>query len=561
MTQEYKLKDISSLSSIKNFDKVEAEVEGVQDGKVLLVKVDDKVHAISPRCTHYGAPLKLGVVTPEGRITCPWHGACFNVKSGDIEDAPAPAALNTFELVEKDGAVYIHGEESAIKSGQRLSEHKCSASGPGGLVIVGGGSGTLGVILAIRELGYTGAITIISCEPNLIIDRTKLSKVLIPDPEKLQWRSPEWYKEVGIETVSDEVTSVDFEQKIVVTRTGKTFPYTKLVLATGGVPRTLPLEGFQLLENIFKLRTVTDVQQILDAIGEEKKKKVVVIGSSFIGLEVGNALAKDNEVTIVGQEKAPLERVMGFEVGQIFQRNLEKAGVNFHLSAGVAKATPSNEEARKVGAVHLQDGTVLPADVVILGVGVRPATDFLQGNPAVTLEKDGSIKTDEHFAIPNLDNNVFAIGDIATYPYHGPGTDPENGTYTRIEHWNVAQNAGRSVASSIVHALKSPSSTLQKRKPKIFIPIFWSALGSQLRYCGNTPNGWDDLILQGEPENGKFVAFYTKGDTVVAVATMGVDPVMVKSAELMRRGNMPSKKEIEAGKDVLTVEVPEGVRI
>lgn len=158
MAQEYKLKDISSLSGINNFDKIEAEVEGVQDGKVLLVKYDDKVHAISPKCTHYGAPLKLGVVSPEGRITCPWHGgeylimsclvyvpysngifiACFKVESGDIEDAPAPAALNTFDLVEKSGAVYIRGEESAIKTGQRISEHKCSAHGPGGLVIVGG---------------------------------------------------------------------------------------------------------------------------------------------------------------------------------------------------------------------------------------------------------------------------------------------------------------------------------------------------------------------------------------------------------------------------------------
>lgn len=560
MAQEYKLKNISSLSGINNFDKVEAEVEGVQDGKVLLVKYDDKVHAISPKCTHYGAPLKLGVVSPEGRITCPWHGACFNVKSGDIEDAPAPAALNTFDLVEKSGAVYVRGEESAIKTGQRISEHKCSAHGPGGLVIVGGGSGTLGVILAIRELGYSGAITIITREPNLIIDRTKLSKALIPDPEKIQWRSPEWYKEVGIESVSDEVTSVDFSQKSVVTRSGKTFPYTKLVLATGGVPRSLPLEGFQLLENIFKLRTVTDVQQILKAIGEEKKKKIVIIGSSFIGMEVGNALSKENEVTIVGQEQAPMERVMGVEVGRIFQRNLENSGVNFKLSAGVAKATPSNEEARKVGAVHLQDGTVLPADVVVLGVGVRPATDFLQGNPAVTLEKDGSIKTDEHFAVPGLNNDVFAIGDIATYPYHGPGTDPEKGTYTRIEHWNVAQNSGRSVASSILHTLNDPS-PLQKTKPKVFIPIFWSALGAQLRYCGNTPNGWDDLILKGEPENAKFVAYYCKGNTVVAVATMGMDPVMVKSAELMRRNNMPSKKEIQDGVDVLTVGMPQGVRI
>ncbi|KAL4801931.1 hypothetical protein BDV18DRAFT_164442 [Aspergillus unguis] len=561
MAQEYKLKDISSLSGIKNFDKVEAEVEGVQDGKVLLVKYEDKVHAISPKCTHYGAPLKNGVVSPEGRITCPWHGACFNVKSGDIEDAPAPAALNTFELQEKGGAVYIRGDESAIKTGQRISEHKCSASGPGGLVIVGGGSGTLGVILSIRESGYSGAITIISREPNLIIDRTKLSKALIPDPEKIQWRSPEWYKEVGIEHVSDEVTSVDFGEKKVATKSGKAVPYTKLVLATGGVPKTLPLDGFQVLDNIFKLRTVTDVQHILSAVGEEKKKKIVVIGSSFIGMEVGNALSKDNEVTIVGQESAPMERVMGAEVGRIFQRNLEKAGVKFKLSAGVSKATPSNDEARKVGAVHLQDGTVLPADIVVLGVGVRPATDFLQGNPAVTLEKDGSLKTDEHFAVPGLKNDVFAIGDIATYPYHGPGTDPEKGTYTRIEHWNVAQNAGRSVASSILHTLNNKTSSLQSTKPKVFIPIFWSALGAQLRYCGNTPNGWDDMILQGEPENARFAAFYTKGETVVAVATMGMDPVMVKSAELMRRNNMLSKSDIKAGKDVLSAGLPEGVRI
>ncbi|KAI9368281.1 hypothetical protein BJX61DRAFT_524649 [Aspergillus egyptiacus] len=562
MAQEYKLKDIPSLSGIKNFDKVEAEVEGVQDGKVLLVKYNDRVHAISPRCTHYGAPLKNGVVSPEGRITCPWHGACFNVKSGDIEDAPAPAALNTFDLLEKDGAVYIRGEESAIKTGQRISEHKCSASGPGGLVIVGGGSGTLGVILAIRELGYNGAITIITREPSLIIDRTKLSKALIPDPDKIQWRSPEWYKEVGIDAVHDEVTTVDFSQKTVVTRSGKTFPYTKLVLATGGVPRSLPVEGFQLLENIFKLRTVADVQNILSAVGEEKKKKVVIIGSSFIGMEVGNCLSKENDVTIVGQEKAPMERVMGVEVGRIFQKNLEKSGVKFRLSAGVAKATPSNDDARKVGAVHLQDGTVLPADLVILGVGVRPATDFLQGNPAVTLEKDGSIKVDEHFAIPGQNNDVFAIGDIATYPYHGPGADT-NGTHTRIEHWNVAQNSGRSVAASIVHTLnKGDSSSLQKSfKPKAFIPIFWSALGAQLRYCGATPNGWDDLVLKGEPENAKFAVFYCKGETVVAVATMGMDPLMTKCAELMRRKKMPSKKEVQEGVDILSLDMPEGVQI
>ncbi|PWY77107.1 AIF-like mitochondrial oxidoreductase [Aspergillus heteromorphus CBS 117.55] len=556
MAQEYKLNGIASLADVKDLDKLEVEVEGIQEGKVLLVNYDGQVHAMTPKCTHYGAPLKLGVVAPDGRITCPWHGACFNVVSGDVEDAPAPNALKKFEVFEKNGAVYINAEEADIKASQRNPAIKCSASSPEKLVIVGGGSGAFGIVKAIRDLKYKGAVTIISSEPNLIIDRTKLSKALIADPAKIQLHPEDWYKEASIDVAHDDVTGVDFEKKTVATKSGKSYPYTKLVLATGGVPRTLPLEGFKDLGNIFVLRTIPDVQAIHKALGGQKNKKIVVIGSSFIGMEVGNCLAKDNDVTIVGMEKAPMERVMGEQVGRIFQGNLEKAGVKFKLSASVSKATPSSTDSSKVGAVHLQDGTELPADLVILGVGVRPATDFLQGNSAITLEKDGSIKTNEHFAVPGLNDEVFAIGDIATYPYHGPGADQEKGTYTRIEHWNVAQNAGRGVARAISH-----TGSLQSLKPKAFIPIFWSALGAQLRYCGSTVGGWDDLVLKGEPENSKFVAYYCKGDTVVAVATMGVDPVMVKSAELMRRKNMPTKSEIQSGVDVLTVGVPEHVKI
>jgi len=144
---------------------------------------------------------------------------------------------------------------------------------------------------------------------------------------------------------------------------------------------------------------------------------------------------------------------------------------------------------------------------------------------------------------------VYAVGDIATYPYHGPGGE---GSLTRIEHWNVAQNAGRSVAANII----DPSAAA-----KAFIPIFWSALGSQLRYCGNTPNGFDDLVLQGQPDEAKFVAYYTKGETVVAVGTMGIDPVMTASSELMRRGAMPSKSDLKKGVDVLSISIPAEVKI
>jgi NADPH-dependent 2,4-dienoyl-CoA reductase/sulfur reductase-like enzyme len=404
------------------------------------------------------------------------------------------------------------------------------------------GSGTLGLVQALRELKYPGKITIISKEPYLIIDRTKLSKALIADPTKIQWRSREWYDSASIDYLTDEVTAVDFKAKSVNTRSGENITYTKLVLATGGVPRTLPLPGFKGdLSNIFTLRTIQDVQAILAAATD--KKNIVIVGSSFIGMEVGNALSKDHNVTIIGMESAPMERVMGAQVGRIFQSNLAKNGIQFKLSAGVSHASPA-PNSNNVGTVHLKDGTALPADLVILGVGVRPATDYLTENNAITLEKDGSLATDEHFAVNGLDS-VYAVGDIATYPYHGPGG---NGSPVRIEHWNVAQNAGRAAARAIVYARRGI-----KVQAKRFIPVFWSALGAQLRYCGHAES-FDDVVLQEKGE-GKFVAYYTAGDTVVAVATMGVDPVMSQSAELMRVGRMLGKKEIVDGGNVLDVKV------
>lgn len=547
MAQEYKLKGLSGLD-LKPGEKREVEVEGIEEGKVLLCNVGGKTTALGAKCTHYGAPLVKGVLTGDGRITCPWHGACFKASNGDIENAPAIDSLPSFQISEKNGSVYITGEEQTIKGSRRKPNIKISgASGPEKVVVVGLGSGALGTIEALRESGFKGSITVIGSESYPPIDRTKLSKALIDDPKKIALRDEAWFSDAGISVVHDEVSAVDFSSKKVSTKSGSSFPYTKLVLASGGSPKSLPLPGFKELDNIFLLRTIPHVAEINKAIGD-KKKKIVIIGSSFIGMEVANATAKDNDVTVVGMEKAPLERVMGEEVGRIFQKSLEKNGVKFKLDAGVEKALPSKSDKSKVGSVELKDGTSLPADLVILGTGVAPQTNYLKENSAVTLEKDGSLKVDEHFLVSGL-KDVYAIGDIATYPYHGPGG---NGKPVRIEHWNVAQNAGRAAAAHIVDS---------NARPKPFIPIFWSALGSQLRYCGHTPEGFDELILKGQPEEAKFVAYYTKGETVVAVATMGVDPVMTQSSELMRRGAMPSRSEIKNGVDVLTIEVPAEVTI
>ena len=315
-------------------------------------------------------------------------------------------------------------------------------------------------------------------------DRTKLSKALLADHSKVAWRTPAFYKSGNVDIVPEGATSVDFGAKTVATKSGSAIPYTKLILATGGTPRSLPLPGLKEgeLKNVFLLRNLTHTQGINAALGSDPKK-VVVIGSSFIGMEAANALAgQKHDVTVIGMESAPTEAVFGAKVGNIFRGMLEK---------------------------NSKDG------------------------PA--LEKDGSVKVDADFAGPNLPG-VYAIGDIATYPYRG--------THVRIEHWNVAQNAGRTVAKAIAQ----PSS---KREP--FVPVFWSALGSQLRYCGNTVGGYDDVIIQGETSGPPFAAFYVRGDDVLAVATMGKDPIMSQSAELMRQGRMLARKDLEKGADVMAV--------
>ncbi|KAK4555811.1 Apoptosis-inducing factor 1 [Recurvomyces mirabilis] len=554
MAQEFKLKGLTSID-LKNGQKQEAEVEGIENGKVLLVKVEDQVHALNPNCTHYGAPLMKGVVTGDGRITCPWHGACFKVSTGDVEDAPALDPLHRFDVLVKDGGVFIKGQESQIKEGRRTLKFKTKTQSKGQekVVIVGRGAGATGAMEALRYEGFDGPITTIATEDYRPIDRTKLSKALITDLSKVAWRSEEFYKDAGIENVTDNVTSIDFDGKKVKTESGKEHDYTKLILATGGIAKFLPMPGLKGdLENVFVIRQLNDAQKIMSAAGSEGGKKVVVIGSSFIGMEVANCLASQkHEVHVIGMESQPMENVLGAEVGKVCKALLEKNGVKFHLNASVDKGAESEKNKGKIGKVLLKDGTELEADLVVEGVGIRPSTDYLKDSKSVQLEKDNSVSVDESFAVKGV-KDVFAIGDIATYPYNGPGG---NGKPVRIEHWDVAQNMGRSVASTIAKGTKGKS----------FIPVFWSAVGSQLRYCGNTmASGYDDVVIQGETDtsDGKqsFVAYYCSGDEVVAVASMMKDPYMTQSAELMRRGKMPKKSELKKGVDITEISVPAGVK-
>ncbi|KAK6522518.1 hypothetical protein TWF281_001961 [Arthrobotrys megalospora] len=480
-------------SELKPTFKREVTVEGLGDTKLLLVQVGQNVTALSPRCTHYGAPLVKGTLSPSGRLKCPWHGACFNATTGDIEDAPALDSLHSFPVVVSGDDLTIEAEESTIKEFSRVPTYTCKhAVSDDNVLIVGGGSGAIGVLEALREYGYPGKIVVLSKESYPPIDRTKLSKALITDSNKIAWRTSDFLKGLDVDLhTSTVVKDIDFEKHLVETEDGQTFHYKKVILATGANPRNLPLKGFKDLGNIFTIRTIETAKAIVDAVGLEGGKKIVVIGSSFIGMEVANFLiGKKHEVTVIGMEEAPMERVMGKAVGASFQSILEKKGVKFYMKASVEAAEPSGSNPFLVGSVSLKDGTSLEADTVILGVGVAPATDYIKHVP---LEKDGSLRVNENFQI-NTVNDAYAIGDIATFPYKGPGSLPDS--VVRIEHWNVAQNSGRSAAKHIALG----------KTAEFLTPIFWSALGLQLRYCGSTAGGYDDVVIDGDLESNKFVA-------------------------------------------------------
>ncbi|KAK6345032.1 hypothetical protein TWF718_006972 [Orbilia javanica] len=538
----YKLIGVEK-SDLKPTFKREVTVDGLGDTKLLLVQVGQNITALSPRCTHYGAPLVKGTLTPSGRLKCPWHGACFNATTGDIEDAPALDPLNSFPVVLNGNDLIIEAEEYQIKEFSRVPTYTCKQTvSDDTVLIIGGGSGAIGALEALREYGYQAKIIVLSKEPHPPIDRTKLSKTLVSDPSKIACRTIEFFKGLDVDFhLSTIVRDIDFEKHLVETEDGRNFHYKKVILATGATPKILPLEGFKNLGNIFTIRTIENAKAIVNAIGLKGGKKVVVIGSSFIGMEVANFLiGKQHEVAVVGMEGVPMERVMGERVGASFQSILEKKGVRFYMNASVEAAVPSSSDTSLVGSVILEGGTALEADAVILGVGVAPATEYIK---RFSLEKDGSLRVDDSFRVIGV-KDAYAIGDIATYPYRGPGSHPDS--ITRIEHWNVAQNSGRSVAKHIATG----------ETAEFFTPVFWSALGLQLRYCGNAMVGYDDVVIDGHLEENKFVAYYTQGETVVAVASMQRDPIVMQCSELMRRHAMPKKTDIQNGADVMTIEVP-----
>ncbi|KAI8913491.1 hypothetical protein EDD86DRAFT_231820 [Gorgonomyces haynaldii] len=494
----------------------------VGTGKALLSKIRGEFFCTSHLCPHYKAPLVKGVLSSDGRVMCPWHGACFRVQTGDIEDAPSV-----------DGLVSFDATPEQLKAGKKVPVCK-NKKKEHTAVIIGGGAGGLLCAESLRTEGYPGKIVILSREPYLPVDRPKLSKSIKVDASKIALRTQEDLDKLDIEIqLSTTVTDVNTKEKNV-TANGKKIKYDHLVVATGGDPRTLPFPGKD-LKNIFVMRDVKDANN----------PKVVIVGSSFIGMEAASILAKIASVTVIGMEKVPFERVLGTRVGQAMQKLNQHNGINLIMEAVTERYEPSDEDPSSVGYVVLKSGTKIPCDFVILGAGVIPKTDFLKSS-GIPIDKDQGVSVDEHLQTNIPD--VYCIGDIARYPYHLTGEK------CRIEHWSVAQNQGRVVAANIV-------AKLQQKPLQVFkhIPYFWTVqFGKSIRYVGHATS-FDETVVQGstdmdaEGQGLAFVVYYIRKGKVVAVCSLGKDPVVSHCSELMRLDKMPSASELRAGLDILTI--------
>ncbi|KAJ1656002.1 Apoptosis-inducing factor 1 [Dispira simplex] len=526
----------------------------IRDGSILLLRLAGQYYALSSHCTHYGAPLVKGVLSTQGKLTCPWHGACFDVGTGDIEDAPALDALHSFPVTVENDQVYVEVSEKALQTGRRCGyQRSCIKGVPDAgqqdrtVVIVGGGAGGWATVEALRQAGFPGTIKLVSQEPYLPIDRPKLTKAFAPQPEKIALRTSAQVADLAVDVqLNTTATGLDVERQLVRLSTGSELHYDTLVLATGGIPRKLPVKGSD-LGNVFTLRTAHNTSQIAAALqsygrGDQLDAvRLVIIGTSFIGMEYASVARQQGvQVTVVGKASVPFGTVFGEKIGKTLQKLHEDQGVQFIMEAEVSQFVPHSQRSDVVGAVTLTDGRNLPADVVLVAVGVRPNTDWLKDS-AIPLTSQGAVTVNRYLQVDTTKttshhlDNVYAVGDIALYPYLAEGPSPK----VRIEHWTVAENLGRCAAANIV----------QHRQPKPYrhAPYFWTAhYGKSFRYCGHAAH-YDDIVVVGDLAQGKWAAFYLHGDRVLAVASFNYDPIVSKCAQLMYLNQMPSASAVRDG--------------
>ena len=478
----------------------------VGDDPVMIVRQGEEIFAIDASCTHYGGPLAEGLLVGD-TVRCPWHHACFSLRTGRALRPPALNPVGCWRVERQGERVQVTGRLEAAPATRRAP----APGEPRSIVIVGGGAAAATAVETLRAEGYGGRITMISADASVPYDRPNLSKDYLAGSAPEEWiplRSEEFYADLGVELrLSTDVTDLGLGERAVVTRDGGKFGYDALLLATGAEPVRLPLPGAD-QPHVHYLRTLADSRAIIKA--AEKAKRAVVLGASFIGLEVAASLrTRGLEVHVVAPEKVPMERVLGREVGAFVHKLHGGKGVIFHLG----KTAQEIQDLQ----VLLPDAETIAADLVVIGVGVRPNIALAE---RAGLAIDRGVAVDEFLQTSRP--GVFAAGDIARWP------DPHSGERIRVEHWVVAERQGQTAARNL----------LGRREPFDAAPFFWSQhYDTPILYVGHAES-WDEARIDGDLTAGDARVDYRKGGRTLAVVTIGRDLESLRAELAMERGSL-----------------------
>ena len=458
----------------------------IGENKLLLIRSGEQILALDGFCPHAGATLAEGVRCGD-RVICPWHKASFDLHSGALIEPPAVDPLPRYPVRVDNGRVLVSLEPLSATA---------AAPSPGAdqrcFVILGAGAAGQSAAQRLREEGFDDRLVMVSREPDLPYDRTVLSKYKLSGErggEKTPLQQADFYARHRIERSYAEIADLDVASATVRFADGSSLTYDAALLATGGIPNAPKLPGAD-LGGVFLLRTAADSDAILAA--AEQARRAVVVGGGFIAMEAAASLRERGlEVTVVMPEATPFEHPLGPMIGAVFARLHEQQGVVLRTGETVA----GFESDDRLRAVRLESGERLPADLVVIGSGIRPATDILRG---VSLREDGGVPVDHHLRAAD---KLFAAGDLAAFPLHGVGKP------IRVEHWRVAQQHGRIAALGMLGREASFDA----------VPYFWTIhFLKRLDYVGHATD-WDDIIVDGDLEKPEFIALYVKAGHVDAV--------------------------------------------
>jgi apoptosis-inducing factor 3 len=486
------------------------ETEKVADGgmllghafgeAVLVARRGDEFFGIGATCTHYGGPLAKGLMV-DCTVRCPWHHARFDLRTGEAIAAPALNDVTCYKIEKRGNRFFVSGKID------KKSARKPKSS-PTSVVIVGAGAAGAAAAEMLRREGYNGPVTMIGADEFLPYDRPNLSKDYLAGNAPEEWiplRPPEFYREQRIDTCTNtSVTAINSKTKDVTLSDGSSLGYGALLLATGAEPLRLKIPGDD-LPHVYYLRTLSDSRRIIEK--AKYVKRAVVIGASFIGLEVAWSLRERKlEVHVVGKGSLPLEKILGRELGNLIRQTHEANGVKFHLGRTPAAIQDQH--------VQIDDGRKLECDLVVVGIGVRPNTKLAEETGIAT---DNGVLVNEY-----LETNVpgiFAAGDIARWP------DPRAGRI-RVEHWVVAQRQGQTAARNMLGA----------HEPFVVPPFFWSNhFDLHVHYVGYG-NSNDRASASGDLKAKDVSVIFRSGEKLTAVASVGRDVENLEAEVALERG-------------------------